>query len=122
MVNRYNVMKGNANGNNRTYLRDCGSPQNVKNKLYYMIDSTYTVPSDPNSMRDCGPTRNAEYRLYDPIDDQVRGISSSKSSRGAGKTLNNLKASSDKMSQRSQFSRPLSVVSGVHRYSNIALR
>jgi len=28
-----------------------------------MIDSTYVVASDPNTMRDTGPTRNAEYRL-----------------------------------------------------------
>jgi hypothetical protein len=28
-----------------------------------MIDSTYMVASDPNSMRDTGPVRNAEYRV-----------------------------------------------------------
>lgn len=30
-----------------------------------MIDSTYTVGSDPNSMRDQGTTRNAEYTFND---------------------------------------------------------
>ena len=37
-----------------------------------MLDSTYTVPSNPNSMRDTGPTRNAEYYVNDYIDKEVR--------------------------------------------------
>jgi hypothetical protein len=28
---------------------------------YYMVDSTYTVASNPNTMRDSGPTRNSIY-------------------------------------------------------------
>ncbi len=31
-----------------------------------MIDSSYLVASDPNSMRDNGPTRNAQY--YFPLE------------------------------------------------------
>lgn len=33
----------------------------LKKGNFYMIDSTYLVASDPNSMRDQGPCRNAEY-------------------------------------------------------------
>lgn len=33
-----------------------------------MIDSSYTVPSNPNSMRDNGPLRNAEYYVNDQAD------------------------------------------------------
>jgi|LauGreDrversion4_2_1035121.scaffolds.fasta_scaffold21139_3 hypothetical protein len=32
---------------------------------YYMVDSTYTVASDPNTMRDSGPTRNSIYFAKD---------------------------------------------------------
>ena len=35
-----------------------------------MIDSSYTVASNPNTMRDNGPLRNAEYILEDK-DDQI---------------------------------------------------
>ena len=37
-----------------------------------MIDSTYTVPSDPNTMRDTGPLRNAEYTTVDHVDEMLR--------------------------------------------------
>ena len=30
-----------------------------------MVDSTYTVASDPNTMRDSGPTRNSIYFAKD---------------------------------------------------------
>ena len=30
-----------------------------------MVDSTYTNPSDPNSMRDMGQGRNVEYNFQD---------------------------------------------------------
>ncbi len=40
----------------------------IKHSPYYMLDSTYTVPSNPNTMRDTGPTRNAEYRVRDEIE------------------------------------------------------
>ena len=43
-------------------------PFKLKHSPYYMLDSTYTVPSNPNTMRDTGPTRNAEYRVRDEID------------------------------------------------------
>lgn len=33
-----------------------------------MLDSTYTVPSNPNTMRDTDPTRNAEYIVRDEIE------------------------------------------------------
>jgi hypothetical protein len=36
-----------------------------------MIDSTYTIPCNPNSMRDAGPLRNAEYILSDPAEEEV---------------------------------------------------
>ena len=37
-----------------------------------MIDSTYTVASDPNSMRDTGPVRNARYYIKDPVEESVK--------------------------------------------------
>lgn len=37
----------------------------VQNLRARMIDSTYTVGSDPNSMRDQGTTRNVEYTFND---------------------------------------------------------
>ncbi len=36
-----------------------------------MVDSTYTIPSNPNSMRDAGPLRNAEYILTDKAEHEV---------------------------------------------------
>ena len=36
---------------------------------YFMVDSTYLVASDPNSMRDTGPLRNAVYSVKDSVDD-----------------------------------------------------
>ena len=35
----------------------------LKKGNFYMLDSTYLVASDPNSMRDQGPCRNAEYHF-----------------------------------------------------------
>ena len=52
----------------RSFTRDNSSPQQIKQRGYYMIDSSYTVPSDPNSMRDNGPLRNAEYYIADQAD------------------------------------------------------
>ena len=43
----------------RTYLRDEQAPEVVKKRPFYMLDSTYTVASNPNTMRDTGPLRNA---------------------------------------------------------------
>ena len=40
----------------------------AKKHPYYIIDSTYTVASDPNTMRDTGATRNALYFIRDDID------------------------------------------------------
>ncbi len=49
----------------RPFVRDNSSPQQLRKRGYYMIDSSYTVPSNPNSMRDNGPLRNAEYYVVD---------------------------------------------------------
>jgi hypothetical protein len=46
-------------------LRDNSSPQQLKKRGFYMVDSSYTVPSNPNTMRDGGPCRNAVYHLND---------------------------------------------------------
>jgi hypothetical protein len=43
-------------------------PIKLKHTPYYMLDSTYTVASNPNTMRDTGPTRNAEYIVRDEIE------------------------------------------------------
>jgi hypothetical protein len=40
----------------------------VKKRPFYMLDSTYTVASNPNTMRDTGPLRNAQYKVVDPAD------------------------------------------------------
>ena len=34
-------------------------------RAFFMVDSTYTNPSDPNSMRDMGQGRNVEYNFQD---------------------------------------------------------
>eukprot|EP00349_Pseudokeronopsis_sp_Brazil_P004911 CAMPEP_0202958496 /NCGR_PEP_ID=MMETSP1396-20130829/2830_1 /ASSEMBLY_ACC=CAM_ASM_000872 /TAXON_ID= /ORGANISM="Pseudokeronopsis sp., Strain Brazil" /LENGTH=60 /DNA_ID=CAMNT_0049676605 /DNA_START=129 /DNA_END=311 /DNA_ORIENTATION=+ len=52
----------------RHYIRDNSSPQQQKQRGYYMVDSSYTVPCNPNTMRDNGPLRNAEYYVVDPAD------------------------------------------------------
>ena len=52
----------------RPYIRDNHIVRESYERPYYMIDSTYTVASDPNSMRDTGPTRNARYVLNDSIE------------------------------------------------------
>jgi hypothetical protein len=52
----------------RTYLRDGQSPQKIMNKGYFMVNSTYLVASDPNSMRNAGDIRNAQYVITDPVD------------------------------------------------------
>ena len=52
----------------RQFVKDNKLPLKIKRSPYYMLDSTYTVPSNPNTMRDTGPTRNADYRLRDEID------------------------------------------------------
>jgi hypothetical protein len=35
----------------------------LKKGNFYMLDSTYLVASNPNTMRDMGPCRNAEYHF-----------------------------------------------------------
>jgi len=35
-----------------------------------MVDSSYTIPCNPNSMRDHGPLRNAEYIVQDPAEEE----------------------------------------------------
>ena len=37
-----------------------------------MIDSTYTVACDPNTMRDTGPVRNARYVINDPVEENIK--------------------------------------------------
>ena len=37
-----------------------------------MVDSSYTVASNPNTMRDGGPLRNAVYRVSDPVEAVAR--------------------------------------------------
>ena len=36
-----------------------------------MVNSTYTVASDPNTMRDSGFLRNAQYTLIDRVEEQI---------------------------------------------------
>lgn len=47
----------------------------LKKKGVYMLDSSYLVASNPNSMRDQGPCRNAEYDFTPSIDaDGLSGL------------------------------------------------
>ena len=48
-----------------------------------MLDSTYTVASNPNTMRDTGPLRNAQYTVTDPADKEYM----MKSASGAKKNI-----------------------------------
>ena len=64
----------------RPYLRDNSSPLQKKKRPYYMVDSSYTVASNPNTMRNFGPLRNAVYRVSDPAEEQVLRRSSGFSS------------------------------------------
>ena len=43
-----------------------------RKRPFFMIDSTYMVPSNPNTMRDLGPSRNCEYKVVDPDAEGVR--------------------------------------------------
>ena len=54
------------NGTNvlRPYQRHNRDHFVAKTTPYYMLDSSYLVPSDPNTVRDNGPCRNAEYAFH----------------------------------------------------------
>lgn len=52
----------------RPMVRDNSSPQQIKKRGFYMVDSSYLIPSNPNSMRDSGPLRNAQYVVVDPVE------------------------------------------------------
>ena len=72
----------------RKYIKDPRLLFEAKKSPYYLIDSTYTVASDPNTMRDTGATRNALYFIRDDIDsllDKQSTVSGTNStiSRGA---------------------------------------
>ena len=56
-------------------------PMKLKHAPYYMLDSTYTIPSNPNTMRDTGPTRNAEYIIRDDIDSIIERRSNASSAQ-----------------------------------------
>lgn len=62
LCNNYSVM--------RPYVKDNSSPQQLKKRGFYMVDSSYTIPCNPNSMRDHGPLRNAEYVIQDPAEEE----------------------------------------------------
>lgn len=39
-----------------------------------MLNSSYTVPCDPNTMRDTGAQRNATYTLRDPAEEKYKSL------------------------------------------------
>ena len=45
----------------RPYVKENRDLNTKKDSRYFMIDSSYLIPSDPNTMRDGGPARNSEY-------------------------------------------------------------
>jgi len=55
----------------RKYIKDPRLLFEAKKSPYYLIDSTYTVASDPNTMRDTGATRNALYYIRDDVDSYI---------------------------------------------------
>ena len=69
MINAENSSLCNNYAVMRPLIRDNSSPQQVKKRPYYMVDSSYTIPCNPNTMRDNGPLRNAEYRVYDQVEE-----------------------------------------------------
>ena len=58
MMNTENSNLCNSYSVVRPMVRDNSSPQQMRKRGFYMVDSTYTVPCNPNSMRDAGPLRN----------------------------------------------------------------
>ena len=71
MMNTENSNLCNSYSVVRPMVRDNSSPQQMRKRGFYMVDSTYTVPCNPNSMRDAGPLRNAEYIITDPIEEEI---------------------------------------------------
>jgi hypothetical protein len=77
----------------RKYIKDPRLLFEAKKSPYYLIDSTYTVASDPNTMRDTGATRNALYYIRDDVDSYldnkstVSGAASSTMSRASKSTV-----------------------------------
>ena len=71
MMNTENSNLCNSYSVVRPMVRDNSSPQQMRKRGFYMVDSTYTVPCNPNSMRDAGPLRNAEYIIIDPIEEEI---------------------------------------------------
>jgi len=63
----------------RQFVKDSRMSMKLKHAPYYMLDSTYTIPSNPNTMRDTGPTRNAEYIIRDDIDSVIERSSNASS-------------------------------------------
>ena len=57
-----------------------------------MLDSTYTVPSNPNTMRDTGPTRNAEYIIRDEIESVLEKRSNASSANRSSYSKNAISA------------------------------
>jgi hypothetical protein len=63
----------------------------IKKGNYYMIDSTYMVASNPNTMRDLGPCRNAEYYYTVDGDDDLSGYQNTMQSFGSNQTPQQLR-------------------------------
>ena len=74
LASALNAKYGHACSNSgvvRQFVKDSRMSMKLKHAPYYMLDSTYTIPSNPNTMRDTGPTRNAEYIIRDDIDSVI---------------------------------------------------
>ena len=55
----------------RSYVRDNQNLRYSKSRPFFMVDSTYLIACNPNSMRDAGPARNAKYRINDPVENEI---------------------------------------------------
>lgn len=85
----------------------------LKHSPYYMLDSTYTVASNPNTMRDTGMFRNAEYRVRDALDSIMEKTPASRqsgkshiSSTNAKNIINELDKMKETMMSRCHHRKP----------------
>ena len=79
----------------KPYHRSNGNQNMLKKGNYYMIDSSYVVASNPNTMRDLGPCRNAEYYFkIEGDDDDLSGYKN---------TMQSFQSIQNPQDQRKQF-------------------
>ncbi len=102
-------------------MKDSQMHLKLKKSPYYMLDSSYTVASNPNTMRDTGVFRNAEYRVRDDLDSVLekrttasrQSAKSYVSTNNAKSIINELDKMKETMMSRCHHRRPESVTNRV---------